>query len=103
VVLVTGELPWIEVIEVEVRDEVDVEAPAFHLAPEVELDQLLLRRVEPEPRHHQVVVVRVPDLAAAAHRRLATSSTSSSCRRAAGRAMPVLKVPAHGIALAPVS
>ena len=93
--MITWELPWVEAVEVEEGDELDVEAFSLDLAPEVELDQLLLRGVEPEPRHHHVVVVRVPGLAAATHRRL------SSCRNnAADGDVPVLEVSAHGIARA---
>jgi hypothetical protein len=75
----TWELPWVVAVEVEEGDELDVEALALHLPPEVELDELLLRGVEPEARHHQVVLVRV-----------AASSASTCSRRAA---VPVL-VPA---------
>jgi hypothetical protein len=50
--VLTWELPWVVSVEIEEGDELDVEAFALHLAPEVEFDELLLRRVEPEPRHH---------------------------------------------------
>ena len=85
----TGELPWVETVEVEEGDELDVEALALHLPAEVELDELLLRGVEPKPRHDEVVLVRV----AAAVRR--PGASSSSCRRGSHGAMPLLVPPAH--------
>ena len=99
--MITWELPWVEAVEVEEGDELDVEAFSLDLAPEVELDQLLLRGVEPEPRHHHVVVVRVAGLAAAVttHRHLRGLS-SCRCDNAADSAVPVLEVSAHGIARA---
>jgi hypothetical protein len=101
--IITGELPWVETVEVEEGDELDVEALALHLSPEVELDQLLLRGMESEPRHHDVVVVRVPAATAARRgRSLATPLPFSSCCRnnAVDGALPVLEVSAHGIARA---
>lgn len=61
----TGEFPWVVAVEVEEGDELDVEAPPLDLPPQVELDELLLRRVEAEPGHHQVVLVPVPPTASA--------------------------------------
>lgn len=55
----TWEFPRVVAVEVEEGDELDVEALALHLTPEVELHEFFLRRVEPEPRHHDVVFVLV--------------------------------------------
>jgi hypothetical protein len=95
--MITWKLPWVEAVEVQESNELDVEAFSLNLAPEVELDQLFLRGVEPEPRHHHVVVVRVPGLAGT-HR---LPSCSCCCRNnVADGAVPVLEVSAHGIARA---
>lgn len=53
--LLTGKIPWVVAVEVDQVDELDVEALALYAPAEVEVDELLLCRVEPEARHHHVV------------------------------------------------
>ena len=48
----TLDVPWLELVEVDVGDDVEVDALQGHLLGEVVGEQLLLRRVEPEPRRH---------------------------------------------------
>jgi hypothetical protein len=52
--LITREIPWVVTVEVDEVDELDVEALALHPTAEVEVDELFLRGVEPEPGHHHV-------------------------------------------------
>jgi hypothetical protein len=44
-------------VDVDLLDDVDAEALLLHLPREVEPHELLVRRMEPEPRKHQVVVI----------------------------------------------
>ena len=53
----TRKLPRVVAIEIEEGYELDVEAFALNLAPEVELDKLLLSRVEAKAGHDKVVLV----------------------------------------------
>ncbi|BAS85333.1 Os03g0624700, partial [Oryza sativa Japonica Group] len=46
----TGEVPWLALVEVDVGDGAGGEAEVGDLAGEVVRHQLLVRRVEPEPR-----------------------------------------------------
>ena len=48
----TLDVPWLELVEVDVADDVEVDALRGHLLLEVVGEQLLLRGVEPEPRRH---------------------------------------------------
>ena len=58
----TGELPWVELVDVDLGDDGDGDGEPSALAAEVVHHQLLVRRVEPEPRRQMQV------LTAAAHR-----------------------------------
>lgn len=55
----TWKLPRVIAVEVEKNDELNVEALAFDLAAEVELDELLLSRVESKSWHDGIVLVPV--------------------------------------------
>jgi hypothetical protein len=55
----TLDVPWLQLVEVHVADDVQVDALRRHLLLQVVGQQLLLRRVEPEPRrHHRLPVHR---------------------------------------------
>lgn len=57
--LITLDVPWLELVEVDVGDDVEVDPLRGHLLGEVVGEQLLLRRMEPEPRrHHRLPVHR---------------------------------------------
>ena len=46
------DVPWLELVEVDVADDVEVDLLGGDLLAEVVVEQLLLRGVEPEPRRH---------------------------------------------------
>jgi hypothetical protein len=46
------DVPWLELVEVDVAYDVEVDPLGGDLLAEVIVEQLLLRRVEPEPRRH---------------------------------------------------
>ncbi|BAS75587.1 Os01g0884350, partial [Oryza sativa Japonica Group] len=52
----TGKLPWIELVEVDLGDDGDGDGEAGAAAAEVVHHQLLVRRVEPEPRRQLQVL-----------------------------------------------
>jgi hypothetical protein len=46
------DVPWLELVEVDVAYDVQVDLLGGDLLAEVVVEQLLLRRMEPEPRRH---------------------------------------------------
>lgn len=46
----TCEVPWLALVEVHLRDDVELDVEAVDLALQVVVHQLLVRRVEPEAR-----------------------------------------------------
>jgi hypothetical protein len=46
------DVPWLELVEVDVADDVEVDLLGGDLLAEVVVEELLLRGVEPEPRRH---------------------------------------------------
>uniref|UniRef100_A0A0A9EXJ8 Uncharacterized protein n=1 Tax=Arundo donax TaxID=35708 RepID=A0A0A9EXJ8_ARUDO len=46
------DVPWLELVEINVADDVEVDLLGGDLLVKVVIEQLLLRRVEPEPRRH---------------------------------------------------
>ena len=46
----TWQLPWLALVEVDLRDDVELDLEPVDLALQVVVHQLLVRRVEPEPR-----------------------------------------------------
>jgi hypothetical protein len=53
----TLDVPWLELVEVDVADDVEVDLLGGHLLAEVVVEQLLLRGVEAEPRRHARLAV----------------------------------------------
>ena len=50
----TREVPWIMLVDVHLLDDLHAERLPRHLPAEVERDELLVGRVEPEARRHAV-------------------------------------------------
>jgi hypothetical protein len=95
--MVTREIPWVVAVEVDEVDELDVETLALHPTAEVEVDELLLRGVEPEPRHHHVAsaaLLQVPIVAAAVLLRVVASGCSPHRSTAACRLCHLPPLPA---------
>ena len=55
----TREVPWIMLVDVHLLDDLYAERLPRHLPAEVERDELLVGRVEPEPREHHFVFLLV--------------------------------------------
>ena len=54
----TWEIPWLALVEVDVGDGAGGEGEVGDLAGEVVGDELLVRRVEPEPRREPLLIHR---------------------------------------------
>jgi hypothetical protein len=65
----TRELPWLALVQVDLRDGAAAEAAVHGLAEEVVGDELLVRRVEPEPRR-QLATATAAVQAEPLHRRV---------------------------------
>jgi hypothetical protein len=60
VVIKTLEIPWLDPVEINLPDDVEVDLLGCHLPGEVVADELLLRGMEPEPwRHAWSLLLRI--------------------------------------------
>jgi hypothetical protein len=66
----TRELPWLALVQVDLRDGAAAEAAVHCLAEEVVGDELLVRRVEPEPRRQLATAAAAAVQAEPFHRRV---------------------------------
>ena len=53
---ITWKIPGVVLVDVDLLDDVNTEALLLHLPRKVEAQELLVRRMEPEPRKHQIII-----------------------------------------------
>ena len=53
--LITWEVPWIKLVDVQLPDELNRDGLLLDLLLEVETNQLFIGRMEPEPRHEDLI------------------------------------------------